>query len=91
MAAAANGGGSGDYVVVTAEDTDVLLLCLGMCNKFRCRMYQKCGTKARTRWLDITKLSNALERGVCNALIGMHAFTGCDTISAFAGRRRLQP
>ena len=52
----------------------MLVLCLGMYNKIR--MYQKCGTKARTRFLDITKLSNALGRSVCNALIGMHAFTG---------------
>ena len=52
-------------------------------------MYQKCGTKARTRFLDITKLSNALERSVCNALIGIHAFTGCDTISAFVGRGKM--
>jgi len=60
-----------------------------LCSKIRCRMYQKCGTKARTRFLDITKLSNALRRSVCNALIGMHAFTGCDTISAFAGRGKM--
>ena len=76
---------SGYKSVVTAEDTDVLVLCLGMCNKIRRCMYQKCGTKARTRFLDITKRSNTLGRSVCNALIGMHAFTGCDTISAFAG------
>jgi len=80
---------SGYKSVVTAEDTDVLVLCLGMCNKIRRCMYQKCGTKARTRFLDITKRSNTLGRSVCNALIGMHAFTGCDTISAFAGRGKM--
>ncbi len=26
---------------------------------------------------------------MCEALIGMHAFTGCDTVSAFAGRGKL--
>jgi len=26
---------------------------------------------------------------VCNALIGMHAFTGYDTINAFAGRGKM--
>ena len=26
---------------------------------------------------------------MCDSLIGMHAFTGCDTISAFAGRGKL--
>lgn len=52
-------------------------------------MYQKCGTKARTKFTDITKLSNALVRSVCSALIGVHAFTGCDTVSTFAGRGKI--
>ena len=45
-----------------------------------------CGTKNRTRYLDITKIFKTLGSGVCDALVGMHAFTGCDSISAFAGR-----
>jgi len=64
-------------------------------------MYLMCGTKARSRFLDITKLSHALEEvsatvpactDVCNALIGkfgMHVFTGCDTTSAFAGQGKM--
>lgn len=39
--------------------------------------------------LDITSLRHALGGGVCDALIGMHAFTGCDTVSAFAGRGKM--
>ena len=41
-------------------------------------MYQKCGTKTRARFTDISKLSDAL--------IGMHSFTGCYTVSTFTGR-----
>ena len=73
-------------VVITAEDTDILILCLGVSNIIPCPLYQKCGTKNRTRFLDISKLKHALGDSICNALIGMHAFTGCDTVSAFAGR-----
>ena len=76
-------------VVISAEDTDVLILCLGFCSKILCSLYQKCGTKNRTRFLDITKMSHALGGGISDALIGMHAFTGCDTVSAFAGRGKL--
>ena len=60
-----------------------------MCDKIPCCMYQKCGTKAWTRFLDITKHSKALVRSVRKALVGMHVFTGCDTISAFSGRRKM--
>ena len=33
-----------------------------------------------------TKLAAAIGEDVCKALIGLHAFTGCDTVSAFAGK-----
>ena len=75
-----------EAVVVTAEDTDVMVICLGFSSKIACPIFQKCGTKNRTRFNDIGKLSNALGESFCEALIGMHAFTGCDTVSAFCGR-----
>ena len=76
-------------VIITAEDTDVMVLCLGMCHKIPSHLFQKCGTKNRTRFLDITTLSRTLGGSVCDSLIGMHAFTGCDTVSAFAGRGKM--
>jgi len=54
-----------------------------------CPMYRKCGTKNITRYLDITKLFHSLGGSVCDGLVGMHSFTGCDTVSAFAGRGKL--
>ncbi|KAJ8395232.1 hypothetical protein AAFF_G00034340 [Aldrovandia affinis] len=53
-------------------------------------LHQNCGTKNRVRYLDITKLRQALGDCVCNAVIGMYAYTGCDTLSAFAGRGKLR-
>ena len=43
----------------------------------------------RTRFVDISKLAWALRESVCDSLIGLHAFTGCDTVSAFASRGKL--
>ncbi|KAJ8358200.1 hypothetical protein AAFF_G00026150 [Aldrovandia affinis] len=77
-------------VVVTADDTDVLLLCLANYADISCPLFQNCGTKNRVRYLDITKLRQALGDCVCNAVIGMYALTGCDTLSAFAGRGKLR-
>ena len=36
--------------------------------------------------MDITSISSALGSDVCKALLGVHSFTGCDSVSAFAGR-----
>ena len=47
-------------VVVTAEDTDVLILCLYVSTKIACPLYQKCGTQNRTRYVDIGKLASSL-------------------------------
>ncbi len=68
--------------IITAEDTDVMVLCLGVCSKIPCSVYQKCRTKNWTRFLDITKLhvSRVLGDSVYDALVGMQAFTGCDTV-----------
>ena len=76
-------------VVICAEDTDVLVISLAVSSNIPCPMYQKCGTKNRTRYLDITKIQETLGGSVCDALVGMHAFTGCDSIISFAGRRNL--
>ena len=76
-------------VVVTADDTDVMVLCLAFSPDISCPLFQKCGTKNRVRYIDINKLRHGLGDGVCNALIGMHAYTGCDTVSAFAGHGKL--
>ncbi|KAJ8390648.1 hypothetical protein AAFF_G00102540 [Aldrovandia affinis] len=77
-------------VVVTADDTNVLLLCLAFSADISCPLFQNCRTKNRVRYLDITKLRQALGDCVCNAVIGMYAYTGCDTLSAFAGRGKLR-
>jgi len=52
-------------------------------------MYVKCGTSTRTRYISITKVSAALGQKVCDSLLGLHSFTGCDTVSAFSGRGKL--
>ncbi len=34
-------------------------------------------------------MSNALGAGVCEVLLGLHAFTGCDSVSSFVGKGKL--
>ena len=49
----------------------------------------KCQIQSHTQFIDVQKVANTIEQEVCNALIGLHAFTGCDTVSAFAGWSKL--
>uniref|UniRef100_A0A0L8FM08 Uncharacterized protein n=1 Tax=Octopus bimaculoides TaxID=37653 RepID=A0A0L8FM08_OCTBM len=65
------------------------LMCLRFCSKIPFSLYEKCGTKNRTRFLDITSHARVGGGSISDALIGMHAFTGCDTVSIFAGCRKL--
>ncbi|KAG1661141.1 hypothetical protein GQR58_021586 [Nymphon striatum] len=80
-----------DVIVVVPDDTDVLVLSLAFKPLIPTNMYLKCGTKTRVKYADITKVFYALEYELSQALVSFHAFTGCDTTSAFDGRGKLGP
>lgn len=40
--------------------------------------------------IDITKLASSLGTEVCSALPGLHAWTGCDSVSALATQRKIK-
>jgi len=76
-------------IIIVSEDTDVFILCLAFNKEIASPLYMKCAMQNRTRYLDITKLASAIGDGVCQALVGLHAFTGCDSVSVFTGRGKL--
>lgn len=79
-------------IVIVSEDTDVFVLCLCFAKAINCsHLYQKRSIRTRTQLVDIVKARDYLGEKVCDALIGLHAFTGCDTVSAFAGRGKVGP
>ena len=43
------------------------------------------------RYKDIGKIASAIGLQVCKALLGLHAFTGCDSVSSFAGIGKVKP
>ncbi len=73
-------------VVICSDDTDVFIMCVAFHDKIGVPLFMKCGTRARTRVVDIGKVAFTVGTDVCRALVGMHAYTGCDTTSAFAGK-----
>lgn len=77
-------------VIVVADDTDVFLLCLAFSRQIDASLFQKCGTTTRTYYVNVNDVANACGSDVSEAIIGLHAFTGCDSVSAFAGRGKMK-
>ncbi|CAM4534943.1 unnamed protein product [Leuciscus chuanchicus] len=73
-------------IVICSEDTDVFIMSLAFCDKIEAPLFLKCGTRTRTRLVAIRKVAATVGMDTCRALIGLHAYTGCDTVSAFAGK-----
>ena len=46
--------------IVSAEETDVMLLCFAFQKDNPCPIYHKCGTQNRRRFVDISKLAWSL-------------------------------
>ena len=47
-------------------------------------LYLRCGTRIHTIFVSIQK--DVVNSDCCKSMIGLHTFTGCDSLSAFAGR-----
>ena len=65
----------------------VILLCLQP--EIGPRLLLRRGKKNKIRLIDLARLSCILGRDVCSALIGVHAWTGCDSVSAFTGQGKV--
>ena len=76
-------------LICITEDPDVFIICLGLCQDVNSNIFIRRGSKSSVRLVDITKLAAALGRDVCKVLLGLHPWTRCDTISAFAGQGKL--
>lgn len=84
---------------IHSDDTDVLVLLLGHARKLdKCFLQKGKGTKRRI--VGISEVADQLRKQVaegipkqdaCEALIRLHALTGCDTVSAFASKGKWRP
>ena len=73
--------------IIYADDADVFILSLAMQGDLDVSIYQKFGSKNITSSTDVKKIR--LGHNVCNSLIGIHAYNGCDTVSCFGGKDKL--
>ena len=87
--------------VMHTPDTYVFVLCLGHLHEIHGDVYIKTGIKDRSRIISLEKVKGKIESWLGElgyiseefreALIGLHVFTGCDTVSSFAGKGKTKP
>ena len=79
----------------------MFVLCLGHLHEIHGDVYIKTGVKDRSRIISLEKVKEKIESSLgelgytsdefCEALISLHAFNGCDTVSSFAGKGKTKP
>ena len=77
-------------VVIFSKDTDVFVFAVCVASVSNITMYQKREKAARSCFANISTMSNATDSRLSNCLPGLDAYTGCDTVSAFAGKGKLK-
>ena len=73
-------------IFLKSPDTDVEVLALFYQARIPAKLILVSGTQRKQRIIDIQQLAGEWGQEVCNALPGLHAFTGSDSTSAFSGK-----
>ena len=76
-------------VVIVSEDTDVLVLLLAFKSFIPSSVFIKCGSQTRVKYIEVSRIVESVGAIVCRSLPGFRTFSGCDTVSAFAGRGKV--
>ena len=92
---------SRDKIIVSSPDTDVFIIMLSKVTKMNRQLFMLTGTGSKRRIIDVNSVAEGIyenqnetyctKNQVMKVLLGFHCFTGCDTVSSFAGRGKLKP
>ena len=76
--------------MVKAKDIDILVIGVAMFSRLQDAGLQELwiayGQGCHLKWILIHELTTALSPEKIHGLLFFHAFTGCDTVSAFRGK-----
>ena len=76
-------------LLVVSPDTDVLLFLIAFYKSLCANTVFKTGKGNSIRYLDVGTMYEALGEERASALLGFHAFTGCDVTCKFYGKSKL--
>ncbi|GFO29164.1 hypothetical protein PoB_005566900 [Plakobranchus ocellatus] len=79
-----------ERVIVRSPDSDVFLLLLSFSDAISKQLIFDTGSGNNIRQLNITDLAATMSKRLLDAIVGLHAFTGCDSTSCFAGKGKLK-
>lgn len=60
-------------VMICSEDTDVFIMSVAVASEIASSLFIKCGSRNRTKIIDVNRVANVCGRDVYKALTGMHA------------------
>ena len=86
-------------VIIHIRHTDVFVLALGFARSLNYEVFIKAGVKDNNRIISISQIIDKLKSTygfqeseiIIQSIIGFHAFTGCDTTSAFWRKGKVRP
>ena len=73
-------------IAIRSPDTDVEVLAVYHQANIPGSLFLETGTLHKHKVVDVKQICSALGQEVITALPGLHALTGCDTVSSFAGK-----
>ncbi|XP_070559991.1 uncharacterized protein [Ptychodera flava] len=76
-----------DTVIIRSPDTDVIILTISIIHCLQANLYQHI-TGRNGRILHVNRIADGLGEKAAQALVGIHVFSGCDTVSAFRGKSK---
>lgn len=78
-------------IIVRSPDTDVFILLLTFTQELQQNILFDTGVGNKRRLIDVQSVIRDVGKDICMALPAIHAFTGCDTTSAFVRKGKLMP
>ena len=85
---AKHAAGTHSHVIVISEDTDVFMMLPALEVEIGGHLLLRQGKKNQIRITDTSRLATIIGRDVCTALLGVHAWISCDSVSSFLARGR---
>ena len=75
-----------ESVIIKSPDTDVAVTCLCLLSELASNIFFLTGVGNKMRIINLKKIAENIGSRTCQALVGIHTFTGCDSTSAFYGK-----
>ena len=79
-----------ERIIIRSIDTDVFILLLHFSSEVNKKVYFDTGTGNHRRLICMSDLAASYGKDYCEALLGIHAFSGCDSTSSFVTKGKIR-